>query len=912
MSEPHTVTEIEGKKIDRKISTIFEIKETYLERAAKYFEEAAGIAHEIGDKPSEARILGKLGEVNAKLHNKTDSIKNYKSSRKIYNALGDKKNELGILMSLGGVQKVSGRVKDSKEAYMQAATLANESGEITAEETCYGELGLHNLETNELSEAVSWFEKAMSLSKKLNNKRNEAKWLNFLGQCSDKEGDFPKAISLFEKAANFANEYADKKVEGMSFALLGSTYFKKDELSKAIEKLKQAIKIIGETKDKEEEASYLGLMADVYFASGDLEKAKENYEKSARALKSSDNKKAFELQLGKIGKAYYEMEQYEKAAKHLTKAATIAEEIDKDHAMEWFGKLAETETKLGQYERAIEHFKEASKLARYRKNKGKQAMYHLGLGRIHEEMDDSATASSEFNKALKLAKETDDNKNDIEVLIALGRTQADLAKYDKALTHFDEAQKLSESIGDNDSQLYSFKQQANVYIALGKPEQALKAYKAALEVSKKVKDKITRDKEVETQLGNIGEVYYDIGDYNSAKKHFKEAQDKARENDLRSFEGRWTGSLGNVAYAEGNLKKAINLYEEALQIVKNLGIRKEEARWLTKLAYIYEKQGNVNQAIEFNEKALRKHSDLDKEIEGEILTNLSTEYLSISDYNKAIKYGNDASKIAETLSITKLKGISNSNLGEAYFAKNKTEKAINSFEIALNIAQEQKDNQFQLKQLINLGKCYIKTDEQKSIDFFKKATNTASKIGDKELEESLYGDIVDAYQEVGRFDLARDNIGKAIKMADTPDRKAKWRVKLGDIYFAEEKFKDSLNEYKDCLEYVKNMNKEAKGELYGKIGTTIQETTSTKGQLKEAVEYLEKAISSAEEHDNKQNLCKWKTVAGSLYLDLEKWDKARDTIESALKLAKEVNDMKCERINYSNLSKLEKLSRTEV
>ena len=904
MSDPKTITEIKSDKTDEVLEDLFSIKESYLEKAANYFEEAAKLAREITDKPTEARLLSKLGEVYVKLDNVTDAIKNYQNSRKIFNSIGDRKNELKILMDLGKVQKVTNKVKDSRESYQQAAELASNTGELTAEETCYGELGKHHLKSNELSEAVNWFEKAINLSKRLNNKRTEAKWMNYLGQCSDINGDFDKAISFFEKSVDLASSVADKKVEAKGFAFLGSTYFKKDELTKATESLEQAIKIIGEIKQKEEQASYLGLVADVYFASGDLENAKENYEKSARALKSSEDKRAFELQLGKVGKAYYEMEQYDKAAKHLTKAATLAEEIDKDHAMEWFGKLAEAETKLNQYEQAIEHFKKATELARNRKNKEKQAMYHLGLGKIYEEMDDPTNASSEFNKALKLAE------GNIEVRLALGGVQFDLAKYDKALTHFNEAQKLAERIGDNGSELQSFKEQANAYIALGKPDQAVNAYKAALKIAKKIEDNILRNKEVEIQLGNLGEVYYNIGDYNSATKHFKEALDKARENNLRSFEGRWTGSLGNIAYSEGNFTQAIDRYEEALKIVKGLGIKKEEARWLTKLASVHEKQGNLNQAIEFNEKAWSKHSNLDKDLEGEILTNLSTEYLAIGDYNKVIKYCNDALKIAETLSQTVQKGVLHSNLGKAYFAKNKITNAINSFEIALDIAKTQKNDQDQLNFLVKLGKCYIKTDDQKSKDYFKKAKGITSKIGDKLLEESLYGDIAEAYLEVDHFDLAKDNINLAIKMADTPSSKAKWRIKLGDIYFKEEKFKESLNEYNDCLNYVKEMSNDIVGELYGKIGTTIQETSSTKGQLKEAVEYLEKAISSAEEHGNKINLCKWKTVAGSIYLDLERWDKARVTIESALIIAKEVKDMKCERINYSNLSKLEKLTQT--
>ena len=40
----------------------------------------------------------------------------------------------------------------------------------------------------------------------------------------------------------------------------------------------------------------------------------------------------------------------------------------------------------------------------------------------------------------------------------------------------------------------------------------------------------------------------------------------------------------------------------------------------------------------------------------------------------------------------------------------------------------------------------------------------------------------------------------------------------------------------------------------------------------------------------------------------ERWDKARNTIESALKSAKDISDMKNEQLNYSNLSKLTRLA----
>ncbi|MFX0206291.1 MAG: tetratricopeptide repeat protein, partial [Candidatus Hodarchaeota archaeon] len=136
MSDPSTITEIKTKKTDEVLDDLFSIQESHLKKAAKYFEEAAELAREITDKPTEARLLGKLGEVYGKLDNSTDAIKNYQNSRKIYNSIGDKKNELKILMSLGEVQKVSNRLKNSRESYQQAADLAKNSGELTAEETC--------------------------------------------------------------------------------------------------------------------------------------------------------------------------------------------------------------------------------------------------------------------------------------------------------------------------------------------------------------------------------------------------------------------------------------------------------------------------------------------------------------------------------------------------------------------------------------------------------------------------------------------------------------------------------------------------------------------------------------------------------------------------------------------------------
>ena len=77
--------------------------------------------------------------------------------------------------------------------------------------------------------------------------------------------------------------------------------------------------------------------------------------------------------------------------------------------------------------------------------------------------------------------------------------------------------------------------------------------------------------------GNLGKVFYSLGEYKKAKEYLEKALDISMEIGYRQEEGANYGNLGSVFYSIGEYKKAKEYHEKALSIRMEIGDRVGEA-----------------------------------------------------------------------------------------------------------------------------------------------------------------------------------------------------------------------------------------------------------------------------------------------------------------------------------------------
>jgi tetratricopeptide (TPR) repeat protein len=88
-------------------------------------------------------------------------------------------------------------------------------------------------------------------------------------------------------------------------------------------------------------------------------------------------------------------------------------------------------------------------------------------------------------------------------------------------------------------------------------------------------------------LNNLGIVYWGMGDYGAARKHFSQALAIWRDLDDKQGQGIGLGNLGQIAGELGQYEDARNYYQEALVLLREVGDRHGQAIDLLNLGVIY-------------------------------------------------------------------------------------------------------------------------------------------------------------------------------------------------------------------------------------------------------------------------------------------------------------------------------------
>ena len=100
-------------------------------------------------------------------------------------------------------------------------------------------------------------------------------------------------------------------------------------------------------------------------------------------------------------------------------------------------------------------------------------------------------------------------------------------------------------------------------------------------------DKIHADALLQSDLGNAGWAYYDLGDYERALESFQQAEAQARKLGAADSEILWLQSAGQSLSRMGDLRRAQSCYEEALQAAQASHDTARQAESETGLALLF-------------------------------------------------------------------------------------------------------------------------------------------------------------------------------------------------------------------------------------------------------------------------------------------------------------------------------------
>ena len=220
------------------------------------------------------------------------------------------------------------------------------------------------------------------------------------------------------------------------------------------------------------------------------------------------------------------------------------------------------------------------------------------------------------------------------------------------------------------------------YSNLGQYQQAIEHYRQALAIQNEIGDKRGQG----NQLGNLGIAYHNLGEYQQAIDHYQQALAISREIGDRRNEGNWLGNLGNAYRNLGRYDDAIEHYQQALAIQNEIGDKRGQGNQLGNLGNAYFSLGRYDEAIDHYQQALAISRDIgNKSAIGSILGNLGVAYDDLERYDEAIDHYQQALGISRDIGDRRGEGNRLNNLGVAYENLKDYAQAINYYEQALVI-----------------------------------------------------------------------------------------------------------------------------------------------------------------------------------------------------------------------------------
>ncbi|XP_078380053.1 uncharacterized protein LOC144662998 [Oculina patagonica] len=432
-----------------------------------------------------------------------------------------------------------------------------------------------------------------------------------------------------------------------------------------------------------------------------------------------------------------------------------------------------------------------------------------------------------------------------------------------------------------------------------KSKKELDCHERKLRIPKEVGDKLREG----TTYGNLGDVYYRLGDFKIAIDYFKRLLKIAKEVGDKAIEGGAYGNLGNAYKSLGYFKTAIEYHERHLKIAKEVGDKVGEGMAYGNLGNAYRNQGNFKTAIDYHERNLKIAKEVgDKTGEGTTYGNLGTAYRNMGNFKRAIDYHNLHLKIAKEVGDKAGEGRAYGNLGITYRNLGEFNTAIDHHKCHLKIVKDLRDKAGEGKVYCNLGNAYYSLGDFKTAVYYhERDLKFAKEVGDNAGQGRAYGNLGDAYHSLGDFKTAVDYHERSLKIfKEVGDKAGEGRVynSLGNDYISLGDYKTAIDYHERNLKFAKEVgDKAGEGGAYGNLGNAY----NSLGDFRTAIDYHERHLKIAKDTGDKAGEGMAYGSLGNAYHSLEDFESAVNYHKRHLKISTEIEDKSGKRTAYCNL-----------
>ena len=283
------------------------------------------------------------------------------------------------------------------------------------------------------------------------------------------------------------------------------------------------------------------------------------------------------------------------------------------------------------------------------------------------------------------------------------------------------------------------------------------------------------------------------------------------------------------------------------------------------------------------------------------LNALSVAILQDEDISGSLIVSGQAGELADELGYLRGKAYAEKNLGMAYYYQGDYMQVLDHWTKSLDIFESIEDSQGIANLANNLGAVYYSQgSNSKAIDYYLRSLSIAEKIQDTLRIASALLNIGGVYGDTSKdYDKALASFSQIppyLPALKDPQITTSYLMGVGEIYLLQGKYDDALKFYRDALPLTINTAYESNN--LTKLGIV----EFKKGDIAEAIGYLDQAYQTAKENSQQLQMVQALTELGKVYQDTN-FSKALQSFKEAESLANEM-DLKFELKDiYEGLSK---------
>ncbi|MBL8207276.1 MAG: CHAT domain-containing protein [Blastocatellia bacterium] len=625
---------------------------------------------------------------------------------------------------------------------------------------------------------------------------------------------------------------------------------------KAIELTEQALAIVRELKDRASEAMLTANLGWFHLSKGlaYANKSEAFYEQALALYRAQGNKLGISDMLGRLAVLSKTMLKEESSKNYHEEALALNREMNNKQlqAAALFG-LGQYYYGRAEYEKAFEYYDQQATIAQEigdRLSLG-NALRFKGMASYQLKKYDEAQKWLE--QSLAILRELKMFPPHTYTLRELGRLNLIRGQREKADEYFNQALQVARATGNRMDDLTETNRVASAYGSYYLDETAMKLYETVLALARELKDQAWEL----SALANVGVTYLNTSQFEKYLASLEDRLSLSRKYGRKAEEvSTISGFCFAYVYPLKQPEKGIPYCEQALTLSRQHGYPTLENDSLTNLSTAWMNLHQYEKTNDYLNQALRlAQQQQDRIGEGKTLYFFSNLHGYLGQKAKAIEY---AEQSLRTLKATPRKlaivyEVLNS-LGHLYQETGQIEKAIAMHEEAVNFIEGSDAKAFQLVAVQNLGYDHVKAGRyQKALEYFEAAQKDIGKdplsqpyewfsyfgsgTARRELKDynRAIQDHLRALLLSQQYPFSRSEVGQVLEQL-MKDWKAANNPAVAIFYG-----KQAINSYQDVRHSIRNLEKDLQQSFLKSKEQTYRELADlliSQGRLPEAEQVI--------------------------------------------------------------------------